>query len=108
MLWTGNLILLESTSPVGATDATAGCLAAARLDLCFPQRAGELSDIHIAHCPERVLPGKVMQELITNDQVIGGMTPRCSALAATLYSSFVSGECFTTSSPRVAEMAKLT
>ena len=108
VLQTGNLVVLESTSPVGATDAMAGWLAAARPDLTFPQQAGELSDIRIAHCPERVLPGKVMQELITNDRVIGGMTPRCSALAATLYSSFVSGECFTASSSRVAEMAKLT
>jgi UDP-N-acetyl-D-mannosaminuronic acid dehydrogenase len=108
VLQAGNLVVLESTSPVGATDAMAGWLAAARPDLTFPQQAGELSDIRIAHCPERVLPGKVMQELITNDRVIGGMTPRCSALAATLYSSFVSGECFTASSPRVAEMAKLT
>ena len=80
VLQSGNLVVLESTSPVGATDAMAGWLAAARPDLTFPQQAGELSDIRIAHCPERVLPGKVMQELITNDRVIGGMTPRCSAL----------------------------
>jgi UDP-N-acetyl-D-mannosaminuronic acid dehydrogenase len=86
----------------------AGWLAKARPDLSFPQKAGELSDIRIAHCPERVLPGKVMQELITNDRVIGGMTPRCSKLAAELYSAFVSGECIIATSPRVAEMAKLT
>lgn len=104
----GNLVVLESTSPVGATEAMAGWLAKARPDLSFPQKAGELSDVRIAHCPERVLPGKVMQELITNDRVIGGMTPRCSALAAELYSSFVTGECVIASSPRVAEMAKLT
>lgn len=108
VLQSGNLIVLESTSPVGATEAMAGWLADARPDLTFPQKAGELSDIRIAHCPERVLPGKVMQELITNDRVIGGMTPRCSALAAQLYSAFVSGECITATSPRVAEMAKLT
>lgn len=104
----GNLVVLESTSPVGATEAMAGWLAKARPDLSFPQKAGELSDIRIAHCPERVLPGKVMQELITNDRVIGGMTPRCSAMAASLYSSFVTGECVIASSPRAAEMAKLT
>ncbi len=108
VLQAGNLVVLESTSPVGATESMAEWLAAARPDLSFPQKAGELSDIRIAHCPERVLPGKVMQELITNDRVIGGMTQRCSAMAAQLYSAFVSGECITASSPRVAEMAKLT
>lgn len=108
VLAAGNLVVLESTSPVGATEAMAGWLAKARPDLSFPQKAGELSDIRIAHCPERVLPGKVMQELITNDRVIGGMTPRCSALAAELYGAFVTGECVIASSPRVAEMAKLT
>lgn len=69
---------------------------------------GEDSDIRIAHCPERVLPGKVMQELITNDRIIGGMTRRCSELACALYRAFVTGECVVASSPRVAEMAKLT
>ncbi len=108
VLRSGNLVVLESTSPVGATEAMASWLAKARPDLSFPQKAGEMSDIRIAHCPERVLPGKVMQELITNDRVIGGMTPRCSALAAELYSSFVTGECVTATSPRAAEMAKLT
>lgn len=108
VLAAGNLVVLESTSPVGATEAMAAWLADARPDLTFPQKAGELSDIRIAHCPERVLPGKVMQELITNDRVIGGMTPRCSALAADLYSAFVSGDCIIATNPRVAEMAKLT
>ena len=77
VLAAGNLVILESTSPVGATEALAGWLAEARPDLSFPQTAGEDSDIRIAHCPERVLPGKVMQELITNDRVIGGMTQVC-------------------------------
>lgn len=108
VLEAGNLVVLESTSPVGATEAMAGWLAKARPDLTFPQQVGELSDIRIAHCPERVLPGKVMQELITNDRVIGGMTPRCSKMAAELYAAFVSGECIIATSPRVAEMAKLT
>lgn len=108
VLRAGNLVVLESTSPVGATEAMAGWLAKARPDLSFPQAAGEVSDIRIAHCPERVLPGKVMQELITNDRLIGGMTRRCSLLAAELYSAFVTGECIIASSPRVAEMAKLT
>lgn len=104
----GNLVILESTSPVGATQSMAGWLAAARPDLSFPQDSGEQSDIRIAHCPERVLPGKVMQELISNDRIIGGMTDRCAALACTLYKTFVTGECVVASSPRAAEMAKLT
>lgn len=104
----GNLVILESTSPMGATEALAGWLSESRPDLSFPQDAGEASDIRIAHCPERVLPGKVMRELITNDRVIGGMTPACSARAVELYKSFVVGECIAASGPRVAEMAKLT
>lgn len=104
----GNLVILESTSPVGATESMAGWLADARPDLTFPQTHGEQSDIRIAHCPERVLPGKVMQELITNDRVIGGMTPRCSKAAAELYRTFVTGKCVIASGPKVAEMAKLT
>lgn len=108
VLEAGNLVILESTSPVGATEAMAGWLAEARPDLSFPQDAGEASDIRLAHCPERVLPGKVMRELITNDRVIGGMTPACSAAAVQLYRSFVTGDCVVASGPRVAEMAKLT
>lgn len=108
VLASGNIVILESTSPVGATEAMADWLAEARPDLTFPATHGEASDIRIAHCPERVLPGKVMQELITNDRIIGGMTPACSALAARLYKTFVSGECVLASNPRVAEMAKLT
>ncbi len=108
VLTAGNLVILESTSPVGATEAMADWLAEARPDLTFPQMAGEVSDIRIAHCPERVLPGKVMQELITNDRVVGGMTPACSERAVELYKTFVTGDCVIASGPRVAEMAKLT
>ncbi|PVH28279.1 UDP-N-acetyl-D-mannosamine dehydrogenase [Pararhodobacter oceanensis] len=104
----GNLVILESTSPVGATEAMADWLSEVRPDLTFPRGAGEASDIRIAHCPERVLPGKVMQELITNDRVIGGMTRACSARAVALYKSFVTGDCVVASGPRVAELAKLT
>lgn len=107
VLEAGNLVILESTSPVGATEAMASWLACARPDLSFPQDAGDTSDIRIAHCPERVLPGKVMQELITNDRVIGGMTRACSERAAALYKTFVASECVVASGPRVAEMAKL-
>ncbi|AKM08246.1 UDP-N-acetyl-D-mannosamine dehydrogenase [Pelagerythrobacter marensis] len=103
----GDLVVLESTSPVGATEQMAEWLAAARTDLTFPQTAGDNSDIRIAYCPERVLPGKVMQELIHNDRVIGGMTARCSEEAVALYKLFVEGDCVITNA-RTAEMAKLT
>lgn len=107
VLQKGNLVILESTSPVGATEQMAAWLAEARPDLTFPQTHGEDSDIRVAHCPERVLPGHVMRELIENDRVIGGMTPKCSAYAVALYKAFVQGECVITNA-RTAEMAKLT
>lgn len=103
----GDLIILESTSPVGATEQMAQWLAEARPDLSFPQQAGEQSDINIAYCPERVLPGQVMVELIKNDRVIGGMTAVCSQRASDLYNIFLEGECVITNS-RTAEMCKLT
>lgn len=102
----GNLVILESTSPVGATELIAEWLAAARPDLTFPQTHGESSDIRISYCPERVLPGKIMQEVITNDRIIGGMTPLCSIRTEAVYRRFVKGECLLTNS-RTAEMAKL-
>lgn len=103
----GDLVILESTSPVGATEQMATWLAEARPDLSFPQTHGENSDIRIAHCPERVLPGHVLRELVQNDRVIGGMTPKCSQLAIDLYKIFVQGECIITNA-RTAEMCKLT
>jgi len=103
----GNLVVLESTSPVGTTEKIAEWLAEARLDLSFPQNAGEVSDIRIAHCPERVLPGRILYELVHNDRVIGGITPSCSEAAASLYKIFVEGECVLTNA-RTAEMCKLT
>lgn len=103
----GDLVILESTSPVGATEQMAAWLAEARPDLTFPQTHGEESDIRIAHCPERVLPGHVVRELVENDRVIGGMTAKCSKAATALYQIFVEGECITTTA-RTAEMAKLT
>lgn len=106
VLESGNLVILESTSPIGTTEKMAEWLSKARPDLTFPQTHGEDSDIRIAHCPERVLPGKVMQELILNDRVIGGMTKKCSDLAIQLYKCFVTGECVITNS-KSAEMAKL-
>lgn len=103
----GDLVILESTSPVGATEQMSAWLAEARPDLTFPQTHGEESDIRIAHCPERVLPGHVLRELVQNDRVIGGMTPKCSELAISLYKIFVKGECIVTNA-RTAEMCKLT
>lgn len=103
----GDLVILESTSPVGATEQMSAWLAEARPDLTFPQTHGEDSDIRVAHCPERVLPGHVLRELVQNDRVIGGMTPKCSAAAASLYKIFVEGECVITNA-RTAEMCKLT
>lgn len=103
----GNLVVLESTSPVGATEKMAKWLAEARPDLSFPQQAGNDADVQIAHCPERVLPGKVVEELVTNDRVIGGMSDKANEMAIALYKIFVEGECVTTDA-RTAEMAKLT
>ena len=103
----GDLVVLESTSPVGATEKMAEWLAQERPDLTFPQQKGEESDIRIAHCPERVLPGHVIRELVENDRIIGGMTAKCTKDATELYKIFVEGECIATNA-RTAEMAKLT
>lgn len=103
----GNLVTLESTSPVGTTEKLADWLAAARPDLSFPQQAGEEADIQIAYCPERVLPGKVVHELVANDRVIGGMTNKAAEMACALYKTFVEGALVQTNA-RTAEMCKLT
>lgn len=107
VLTVGNIVILESTSPVGATELMAGWLARARPDLTFPATNRDDPDIFIAHCPERVLPGHVLRELVSNDRVIGGLTPQCSDHAKSLYQIFVEGDCITTSA-RAAEMCKLT
>lgn len=103
----GDVVILESTSPVGTTEQVAEWLAQARPDLTFPQQAGDAADINIAYCPERVLPGQIVRELVQNDRVIGGMTPRCSERACELYRLFLEGECVITNA-RTAEMCKLT
>lgn len=102
----GDLVILESTSPVGSTEQMAEWLSAVRPDLRFPQQ-DDAPDVFIAYCPERVLPGQVMVELINNDRVIGGMTPACSARASELYRLFLKGDCVETNA-RTAEMCKLT
>jgi len=103
----GDLVILESTSPVGATEQMAEWLAEARADLSFPQSAGDNADVNVAHCPERVLPGHVVRELVENDRVIGGMSKRCSKRSVELYKIFVQGDCVITNA-RTAEMTKLT
>ncbi|MDX3772863.1 UDP-N-acetyl-D-mannosamine dehydrogenase [Chromatiaceae bacterium AAb-1] len=103
----GNLIVLESTSPVGTTEQICEWLEQLRPDLKLPHQDPDNADIFIAHCPERVLPGRVLQELVSNDRIIGGITPRCAEKAISLYHLFVRGECLKTNT-RTAEMAKLT
>lgn len=103
----GNLVILESTSPVGTTEKLATWLAAERPDLAFPAGAGSLPEINIAYCPERVLPGSIVSELIKNDRVLGGLTPHCALRARKFYESFVRGQCIETDA-RTAEMTKLT
>jgi len=103
----GDLVILESTSPVGTTERLATWLAEVRPDLKFPVGPDDVADVNIAYCPERVLPGKVIHELVVNDRIIGGITRSCSARAIALYKIFVEGECIETDS-RTAEMCKLT
>lgn len=102
----GNLVILESTSPIGATQQMAEWLAEARPDLTFPQAAGDDADIQIAHCPERVLPGHVIRELVENDRIIGGMSARATELATAMYKLVVKGDCIATDA-KTAEMCKL-
>lgn len=103
----GNLVILESSSPVGATEKLARWLAEARTDLSFPLNGIDKIDINLAYCPERVLPGYVLQELVSNDRVVGGLTTECAEKAVSLYEVFVKGDCLITNA-RTAEMAKLT
>ena len=102
----GDLVVIESTSPVGSTELISQRLASLRTDLTFPHSAGEDADIRVAHSPERVLPGRILLELVQNDRVIGGVSRKCAERAAALYRIFVSGECHLTSA-RTAELVKL-
>lgn len=103
----GACVIVESTSPVGTTERVAQIIAEMRPDLVVPHDgATEECDIALAYCPERVLPGKIVTELVHNDRVIGGVTPACAQRAAVLYSSFVKGDCLITSA-RIAETVKL-
>jgi UDP-N-acetyl-D-mannosaminuronic acid dehydrogenase len=106
LLKKGDLVVLESTSPVGTTEKLAIWLANIRPDLSFPQENGNEADIQIAYCPERVLPGRVIHELVSNDRVIGGMSQKASEMAMNLYRVFLQGKCYLTNA-RTAEMCKL-
>lgn len=94
----GNFIILESTVPVGTTEMLARWLQAAGADT---------SQLIVAHCPERVLPGQIMHELVENDRIVGGLTLEAAEKVLEFYATFVSGEILTTDA-RTAEMAKLT
>ena len=102
----GEIIILESTSPPGTTRTVSEWLAELRPDLVLPHDTDSLADIAIAHCPERVLPGRIMIEMVTNDRVVGGITPRCAERAATIYRVFTQGQILL-SDATSAEMAKL-
>ncbi len=105
VLKAGDTVILESTSPVGTTEAMRDIFAQLRPDLKMPGM-GAQGDVAIAYCPERVLPGRILVELIDNDRCIGGITPRCARKALGFYRQFVRGACITTTA-RAAEMVKL-
>ena len=94
----GNIIILESTSPVGTTHKVAEVLASKGVDI---------NKVHVAHCPERVLPGQIMRELVENDRIVGGINKEATKAAVEFYKTFVSGEVLQTDA-KTAEMAKLT
>jgi len=103
----GACVIIESTSPVGTTERVAAIIAEARPDLVVPRDGSTgAADIALAYCPERVLPGRIVNELVYNDRVIGGVTAACAERASALYASFVKGDCLTTTA-RVAETVKL-
>ena len=102
----GNLIIIESTSPVGTTKKIVKKLAKLRPDLNFSKNEGRL-DVNIAYCPERIIPGNMVFELINNDRVIGGVSKECSKKASIFYNQFINGKCYETDSS-TAEMVKLT
>ena len=103
----GNLVILESTSPVGTTERVSALLAELRPDLSFPHQKGEMASVQVAYCPERVLPGRILDEVVNNARIIGGVTRKCAQRALSLYRIIVRGECRVTNA-RTAELAKLT
>jgi UDP-N-acetyl-D-mannosaminuronic acid dehydrogenase len=107
VLRAGNLVILESTVPIGTTEQMAKKIAHVRPDLTVGMSEGSEHAISVAYCPERVLPGRILSELVHNDRCIGGVTPNCARRAQRFYKSFVRGACIATSA-RAAEMVKLT
>ena len=103
----GDLVILESTCPVGTTTKVAKLLAEARPDLSIAGGGAAITDVSVAYCPERVLPGRIISELIDNDRCVGGLTPVCTERAAQLYESFVHGQVLRSNAP-TAELIKLT
>ncbi len=106
VLKVGDIVILESTSPVGTTEEVRDLLAHLRPDLKMPGQTRETPDVSIAYCPERVLPGRILEELTNNDRSIGGISPRCARKAIAFYKVFVRGQCIATDA-RSAEMTKL-
>lgn len=103
----GNCVLLESTVPVGSTERLRDRLQEMRKDLQFAHEDTKNCDVYVAYCPERVLPGEIMHELVENDRIVGGITAASAQHAAEIYKIFVHGNVLTTNS-RTAEMVKLT
>jgi len=103
----GNLVILESTSPIGTTEAIAKLIGERRPDLHIGTNGKDTASISVAYCPERVLPGRILTELINNDRCIGGITPGCTRRAQRFYKTFVRGACVATTA-RAAELVKLT
>jgi len=95
----GNLIILESTSPPRTTDDVV-------IPLSIPDGLTVGQDVFVAHCPERVLPGRILLEAVQNDRVVGGVTPACAERAKSFYRSFVAGEVLATTAV-TAEVCKL-
>lgn len=105
VLKSGDLVILESTSPVGTTAKICGWIEDERPDLVAPTE-DKCGDFHAAYCPERILPGQMVAELVQNDRILGGVNAACAARAAELYSLFVEGTLYQTRAP-VAEAVKL-
>ncbi len=93
----GNIVILESTSPVGTTE---------RVAMLLRESGAAVDNLSIAHCPERVLPGRIMIELTENDRIVGGISPKATRDVAEFYRQFVTGDVLETDA-RTAEMAKL-
>ena len=104
----GNLVILESTSPVGTTERIAEIIMEMRPNLALGNsHSVGANQIFVAHCPERVLPGQIIRELVDNDRIIGGINCASAEKAQELYKSFCSGNIFITDA-KTAELAKLT